>query len=206
MPKSFNFVPTKGNLRGLSLASMKDPRVGVRVVLGSLLLLNVIAAVVLFKPWGGSAEDLERQLAALRAQVGPKQAMLAKTKALVDKVEKARSEGDQFMATHMLDGHNTYSTIIGELDRAANQVGLKPHEKQFQSELIEGSDNLGILTISANYEGAYPNVTKFIHELDRSPRFLIIDSLQASPQPVGTAVNVNFKLNAFIKDDTGGLQ
>ena len=62
------------------------------------------------------------------------------------------------------------------------------------------------MTISANYEGAYPNLTKFINELDRSPRFLIIESLQASPQPVGPAINVNFRLNAFIKDDTGGLQ
>ena len=65
---------------------------------------------------------------------------------------------------------------------------------------------LGIMTISANYEGPYPNLTKFINELDRSPRFMIIEGLQASPQPVGTTVNVNFKLNAFVKDDTGGLQ
>jgi len=126
--------------------------------------------------------------------------------ALVEKVEKARSEGDQFMSKYMLDGRNTYSTIIGELDRAATQVGLKPRERQFQSELIEGSENLGMMTISANYEGPYLNVTKFINELDRSPRFLIIESLQAAPQPVGQGVNVNFKLNAFIKDDTGGLQ
>ena len=185
---------------------MKDPRVGVRAVLGTLLLLNVIAAVILFKPWGGSAEDLERRLASMRQQLGPQQAALARTKALVEKVEKARSEGDQFMAKYMLDGRNTYSTIIGELDRAASQVGLKPRERQFQSEPIEGSDNLGMMTISANYEGPYLNVTKFINELDRSPRFLIIESLQAAPQPVGTGVNVNFKLNAFIKDDTGGLQ
>jgi Tfp pilus assembly protein PilO len=199
MPKSFSF-------RRLNVASIKDPRVGVRAVLGTLLLLNLIAAVILFKPWGGSAEDLERQLVSLRQQLPQKQTALEKTKALAQKVEKARLEGDQFMDKYMLNGRSTYSTIIGELDRAATEVSLKPRERQFAVEPIEGSDNLGILTISANYEGAYQNLTRFIHELDRSPRFVIIESLQAAPQPVGGGVNVNFRLNAFIKDDTGGLQ
>lgn len=200
MPRSFNFA------RGLSLASMKDPRVGARAILGTLLLLNLIAAVILFRPWGGSADDLERQVNSLRQQLPQQKASLARTKALVEKVEKARTEGDQFMQKYMLNGRNTYSTIIGELDRAAAQVSLKPRERQFNVEPIEGSDTLGMMTISANYEGPYPNLTKFINELDRSPRFMIIESLQASPQPVGAAVNVNFKLNAFVKDDTGGLQ
>ena len=186
--------------------SVKDPRLRVRAVLGALLLFNLIAAVVLFKPWGGSAEDLERQLVSMRQQLPQKRTALERTKALAQKVEKARSEGDQFMDKYMLNGRSTYSTIIGELDRAAAQVSLKPRERQFAVEPIDGSDNLGIMTISANYEGAYPNLTKFINELDRSPRFLIIESLQASPQPVGPGINVNFRLNAFIKDDTGGLQ
>ena len=206
MPKSFSFVPAAGSLRRLNLASMKDPRVGVRAVLGTLLLLNLIAALILFKPWGGSAEDLERQLIAMRQQLPQRQAALTRTKALVDKVEKARLEGDRFMEKYMLDGRSASSAIIGELDRAATQVSLKPREAQFAVEPIEGSDTLGILTISANYEGAYPNLTKFINELDRSPRFLIIESLQASPQPVGPAINVNFKLKAFIRDEGGELQ
>jgi hypothetical protein len=203
MPKSFSFAPATGRI---TMASIKDPRVGVRVALGTLLLANLIAAVILFKPWGGSAEDLERQLVTLRQQVPQRQAALTRSKALVEKVEKARAEGDQFMTRFMLNGRSTYSTIIGELDRAATQVKLAPRERQFGVEPIDGSENLGIMTISANYEGAYPNLTKFINELDRSPRFLIIESLQASPQPVGGNVNVNFKLYAFIRDETGGAE
>src|SRR6266487_845252 len=192
MPKSFNFAPASAPWRKLSLASLKDPRVSVRAVLGMLLLLNIAAALILFKPWGGSADDLERQLASMRSQLSRQQAALAKTKTLVQKVEKARVEGEQFMAKYMLNGRSAYSSIVGELDRAAEQVSLKPKE---------GSDTLGMMTITAKYEGAYPNLTKFINELDRSPRFLIIESLQAAPQPVGTAVNVAFKLNAFVRDE-----
>src|SRR5437867_13430733 len=114
--------------------------------------------------------------------------------------------GQHFMAEYMLTGRPAYSNIVGELDRAAEQVSLKPKQRQFALEPNERSDTLGMMTITAKYEGAYPNLTKFINELDRSPRFLIIESLQAAPQPVGTTVNVSFKLDAFVRDERGVLQ
>jgi Tfp pilus assembly protein PilO len=206
MPKSFSFVGAVAPLRGLNLATLKDPRVSMRIGLGTLLALNIVAALILFKPWGGSADDLERRLAAMRASLPQRQAHLAATKLLVQKVEKAHTESTQFMAKYMLNERNAYSTILGELTQAADKVSLKSRESQYTVEPIEGSDTLGMMTISANYEGEYSNLTKFINELDRSPRFLIIESLQASPQPVGKVVNVRFKLTAFVKDETGGLQ
>lgn len=205
MPKSFSFVRSTAPLRRLNFAAMKDPRMKVRAALGTLLLLNIVAALILFKPWGGSADDLERRMVSMRQQLPQQQAMLERTKALVQKVEKARVEGDRFMDKYMLNGRTAYSTVLGELDHAAAQVSLKPRESQYAVEPVDGSDTLGMMTISANFEGEYPNLTKFIHALDRSPRFLIIDSLQAAPQPVGKVVNVNFRLKTFVKDETGGL-
>jgi hypothetical protein len=199
MPKSFN-------LRGLNLAALKDPRVSVRAALGVLLVLNLIAALILFRPWGGSADDLERRLDSMRAQLPLQQAALARTKALVAKVQKARAEGDRFMSQYMLNERTAYSSVLGALDHDATQVGLKPRESQYNVEPIEGSDTLGMMTISANYEGPYVNLTKFINALDRSKQFLIIESLQASPQPVGQSVNVNFKLNTFVRDEAGDQQ
>ena len=38
--------------------NLKEPRVLVRAALGVLLLANIVAALLVFKPWGGSAEDL----------------------------------------------------------------------------------------------------------------------------------------------------
>src|SRR5438046_494831 len=166
MPKSFSFVPLTVSWRKLSFASMKDPRISVRAALGTLLALNIVAALILFKPWGGSADDLERQLASMRQRLPQQQAALAKTKSVVQKVESARVEGEQFMTKYMLNGRSTYSSIVGELDRAAERVSLKPKERQFSMEPIEGSDTLGMMTISAKYEGAYLNLTKFINELD----------------------------------------
>lgn len=206
MPKSFSFVAATTPLRRLNLASFKDPRVSVRAVLGTLLVLNIAAALILFKPWGGSAEDLDRRLTSMRAQLPKQQAALERTKLLVRKVEKARTESNQFMSKYMLVERTAYSTVLGEMSSAADKVSLKQKESQYAVEPIEGSDTLEMMTVSASFEGEYLNLTKFINELDRSPRFLIIESLTAAPQPAGKVVNVNFKLNAFVKDETGGFQ
>ncbi len=204
MPKRFELGGL--NPGGLNFAALKDPQVSVRIGLGFLLLLNVVAALILFKPWGGSADDLERRLNAMRAQLPAQKAQVARSKILVEKVQRARKEGDQFMDKYILNERTAYSTILGELDHAASQVSLKSKESQQTVEPIEGSDTLGMMSISASYEGPYPNLTKFINELDRSPRFLIIESLQASPQPVGPVINTTFKLLAFVRDETGGQQ
>jgi type IV pilus assembly protein PilO len=45
---------------------------------------------------------------------------------------------------------------------------------------------------------------KFVNLLDRSPRFLIIESMQVAPQPKGDVLNTNLKLHVFVKEDPGG--
>jgi len=41
-------------------AAIKDPRVVMRAIIGVLLAANLVAAILAFKPFGGSAEDLRR--------------------------------------------------------------------------------------------------------------------------------------------------
>ena len=39
-----------------------------------------------------------------------------------------------------------------------------------------------MMTITGGYEGTYGDLVQFMNRLDRSPRFLIVDSMNASPQ------------------------
>ncbi|MBI1791080.1 MAG: hypothetical protein HYR60_26420 [Acidobacteria bacterium] len=181
----------------------RDPRVMARLVVGTLLLLNVIAALLLLRPWGGSADDLARQLGDLERQLPQRKERLNRTRLLVGKVEKARGEGDRFLDQYVLPRRSAYSALVGELDALAAQAGIKQKESQFAVEPIEGSDTLGVMSISSNFEGAYSNLTKFINLVDRSNRFLIIESLQAAPQATGHVVNVTMKLNVFIREEAG---
>jgi type IV pilus assembly protein PilO len=180
----------------------KDPRVTVRVVLGFLLVANLVAAAAVFKPWGGSPEDLQRQLAQLSSDAAKRETSLTHLRKLVTTVEKTRSDANKFLEQYFLARRSAYSTILGELAELAEKSGVKMKEHSFVAEPIEGSDTLGMMVITGNYEGAYADIVKFVNEIDRSPRFLTIDTLQATPQQGQGALNVNMKLNVFVREES----
>jgi hypothetical protein len=200
MRKNFSLPALNIKIKGVHL---KDPRVAARAVLGALLLANLVAAVVAFQPFGGSAEDLMREEQSLRRQLQDLQVRSMRAKSLVDKVQLARTEGDQFLGRYVTDIRTMSLTIEEELNRTSKEAGVKRREGSNNLDPIEGSDSLSMLTITAGFEGTYANLTKLVNLLDKSPRFLIIESMVASPQQGTQTLNVNLKLDAFVKEKPG---
>jgi len=71
-----------------------------------------------------------------------------------------------------------------------------------------------MLAIAAPFEGDYAGLAKLVNLLEKSPRFWIIDEMslnapQQQNQKAAAAqqnLNVNLKLLAFVRDDSGALQ
>ena len=117
------------------------------------------------------------------------------------KVDKGKAESETFLASYMTDRRHTYSTIISEITETATTAAMKMGDTVIAPlDPIEGSDDLDMMTISVDLEGNYAQLLKFVNLLDRSPRFLIIESMQAAPQAKGDLLNVNLKFNAFVRD------
>jgi len=173
----------------------------VRVILGALVLANLVLAGLVLFPIGGSAEDLERQLATLQTQIQSRQATLERTRQHVAAVEKGRSEGDDFLGTYFLSERTAYSTLLSELIAAAEQSKITPREHAFSTEPVEGSDSISMMSITANYEGSYNDLLHFVHEIDRSPRLLLIESLNAAPEAGAGKLTVSMKLDTFVRTD-----
>jgi Tfp pilus assembly protein PilO len=183
-------------------AQLKDRRVVVRAGLGLLLVANLAAAVFVFHPLGGSAEDLALQMETKQRSLAQQLQRLDRTRNVVDKVKQAKTEGDQFLADYMLSRRKAYSTLLAEANKLAVESGLKPKESAYAPpEAVEGSETIEQLSISANYEGTYQSLTKFVNLLDKSPR-LILEVMQAQPQSSG-ALNVTIKLDTFIQEAAG---
>lgn len=186
-------------------AAWKEPRVLVRIGLGVLLVANLVAASFAFNLFGSSPEALSAALNAATSQLHSEQARLARSRMLSGNIGKGKSESDTFLASYFTNRRHTYSTILGEIREIATTAGMKSQEGTIAPlDPIEGSDDLSMMTVSVNYEGTFPQLVKFVNLLDRSPRFLIIESMQVAPQPKGDILNVNLKMHVFIKDDNGG--
>ncbi len=200
-------MPSGFSLRNWKPAgAVKEPRVVVRAAIGALLAANLVAAVVAFAGIGGSAESLRAEQAALGRQLADLERRNAAGARLVGNVERARREGDQFLAKYVMDQRTLSSAIIEELEQMAQAAGMRPLPGAMEAEPIEGSDTFQMVTITAGYEGAYPNLKKFVALLDKSPRFLIVERMvlqTPQQQQASQLVNVSLKVDAFVRGASG---
>src|SRR2546423_1915658 len=82
---------------------------------------------------------------------------------------------------------------------------VKERENAFATEPVEGSDTLSMMTVTANYEGAYRDLMAFVHEIDRSPGLLVIESLNGSLQAGGSTLSVAMKIQAFVREEPAAI-
>lgn len=186
--------------RNSSWDTRRQPRI--LIALGILAAANLAAALFALHIFGASPESLNQDLIAARAALQAGQARLNRSRHLTANIDTGKTESETFIASYMTNRRHLYSTIIGEIREMEKAAGMTVKEETIAPlDPIEGSDDLDMMTISVNFEGNYPQLIKFVNLLDRSPRFLIIESMTAAPQPKGDIVNVNIKLNAFVKGD-----
>jgi len=182
------------------MGGQRDPKLIVRVVVGALLAANLVATALVLFPPGGSAEDLQREATTLQAQLSANQPLLERTRQHLAAVEKGRDSGEQFLSGYFLSSRTASSTLLSELSEAASRAKIKQRDFAYSTEPIEGSDSLSMLTITANFDGAYRDVMSFVHELDRSPRLLIIESLSVAPQQGSNVLSVSMKIDSFVRE------
>jgi hypothetical protein len=172
-----------------------------RIVLGLLVVLNLVAAWLVLYPPGGSAETLEQDLVRLQAQLKQSKTRLEETTKHADSVEKGRGGADEFLDKYFVPRRAAPATFLTELDQIAQRAGIKERGNQYSADVIEGSEELGMLTITANFEGTYKNLLSFVREIDRSQSLLIIESLNATPQQGSNVLTVAIKMEAFLRED-----
>ena len=198
MPKSFS-------LPSISVPSLREPRVLVQLGLGVLLVANLVAAAFAFHLIGSSPQALNQDLMSARTQLQAEQTRLKRSRLLTSNIDKGKSESEHFLTTYFTGRRYTYSTIVNEINQAARTAGMTMKEATFAAlDPIQGSEDLSMLTLSVNFEGGYPQLVKLVNQLDRSPKFIIIESLQIAAPPKGEIYSVTFKLNSFVRDVPGG--
>ncbi|MDQ6678536.1 MAG: hypothetical protein M3Z09_14715, partial [Acidobacteriota bacterium] len=181
--------------------SWTSPETLLRLGLGVLLLANLAAAGFAFHWWGASPRSVESRIDDLHRELNIEISLVSKTKLMAAKVETARDQSGKFINTYMTSRRVTYSTVLGELNQMASTAGIKTRETGISRDQVEGSESLSMLTITAGYQASYANLLKFMNQLDKSPRFIIIESVQAAPQANSQDLLVTVKLNTFVRDD-----
>ena len=105
------------------------------------------------------------------------------------------------MSLFILPKRVAYANVIGEIQRMVRAAGIQEKDAAYSEEPIEGTSDLTLLGSSANYEGSYDSLRRFLYEVDRSPYLIMLESLTANPQQHGSQINTSIKFQAVIKED-----
>jgi len=170
-----------------------------RILLICLLLLNGVAFYFYFDPPGGTQQDLAAQDEQIRNHIAAMNVQGARLKLMASRVETGSNQISDFQKAYFLPKRLAYGSVIEEVQRIAKVSGLQERDIGFSEEPIEGTADLSLLNMKANYEGSYASLVRFLYETDRSPMLLMLYSLTAAPEKSGD-IAADIRFQAVIRD------
>jgi Tfp pilus assembly protein PilO len=171
------------------------------VALGVLFAFDAIFYVFAVRPLGAREQEQDILLRTLFDQREQKTVELEKLRAVVEKVEKARADGDALIDELTLARRNTFSRLVTELDAAADEAGLESRERSYNPDPIEGADDdYGAITVQASFRGRYEQLVNLLHRLDHSEEFLIIGALGATPRSDSNDLQITMRIDTFVRN------
>ena len=193
MSRDFNFL----NFKGTSSQAL-----WLKIGLVSLAALNILAVYFYIAPPGGSRRDLTAQDTSIRHESQIRLVAANRLKVVSQKVQIGGEQTNRFAQQYFLPNRMAFAVLVGELLRMSTVAALREGQRTYSQEPIEGSEDLNLLTINANYSGTYGSLMTFLNEVDHSGQLLILDTLSATPLQEGTGIlNVTMRFLAVVKDD-----
>jgi hypothetical protein len=171
-----------------------------KIAVGVLAVLNGIALFLYFFPPGGSRAELTQEIAQLHSQIAAARLQTGRLETTASKVEAGSKESGSFEAKYFLPKREAYLAVYEEIQRMAKASELQERDGVWSEELIEGTADLSLLNMTANYEGSYASLMHFVYEADHSPMLLMLDALQAAPQQRSGQINASIRFQAIVRE------
>ena len=180
--------------------SLSPAQLRLRWAAGFLALLNAVALYFYLSPPGGNRQDLELESVQVKTQIRAAQMQAAKSRELAASVQTASEQATAFSSKYFLPARTADATVYEEIYRMGTASGLQERDATFAKEPIEGSEDLTLLSITANFEGNNASLMKFLNEADRSPMLLVLEMMQAAPQQRNNQINATIRFQAIVRE------
>ena len=179
------------------MPDLRQTRKKLKITLGILSAVNVVAAVLYFSPVVGSADSRRMDLNRLQADLTIKTRRVAPLKDLPHKVDVA---GHQIADFYKDRFPSQNSQILTEVGKLANETGVKIEQGRYKP---ADEVTVGLQAIEMEYDlsGNYSSLARFINAMERDQMFFIINSVTLNGEPQG-AVKLSVKLETYLKVGT----
>ena len=165
-----------------------------KIALGVMIALDVVALALYFSPLIGSAESRRMEMNQLQSELTLKTHQVAPLKDLPQKVNVASQQIGDFYKKR-LPSEN--SEILTEIGKIASANGVRIEQGRYKpGETV----TVGLQQVNMEYDfaGNYTSLARFINAVERDEMFFIIDSVSLGGDPQGP-VKLAVKLETYLK-------
>jgi hypothetical protein len=172
-------------------------RARLRTTVVGLLALNTLLLALLYYRPGLTLAEQQADLVRARLRRDAAQETVVQMRQLREKLEVALQNGAQFARGHFQARNTAFSAILSDLERRASESKLTPGGISYR--LTEEQDQPGWTSVDVTLavEGDYPDLLRFVHQLEQSDLFWIIQSLTVTGD-AGQKLRMNLQMQTYL--------
>jgi Tfp pilus assembly protein PilO len=176
------------------MPDLGNSRRKLKIAIGAMLAVDVIAVGVLLSPLVGSEDSRRLQLSQLRVELQRKTREVEPLRNIDKKIVLAKGQiggfyKDRFAAKD--------SELLNELGKLASTNGVRMQQARYKEEDAETSGVIPI-AIEATFSGDYLQLVRFINTLERSKLFVAVDSVDLAGESAGP-VKLNIGMHSYLR-------
>ena len=176
------------------MPNLQNSRRKLKIAIAAMVVVDVIAAGILFSPLAGSATSRREQITQLTMQLGLKTRSVLPLRGMDKKVDVAKQEINEFYKDRFAARD---SDIAEELGKIAQENGVRILQAKYKQEDPETSGVVPV-EIDANFSADYLQLVRFMNALERSKLFYTVDGVDLGSESTGP-VHLTVTLHSFLR-------
>jgi Tfp pilus assembly protein PilO len=176
------------------MSDLGSSRHKLKIAIGAMVAIDIIAIALLFSPLVGSADSRKLQLNFLRADLSKKNREVEPLRGMDSKIVLAKTQIGDFYKQRFAASD---SDLTNELGKLASQNRVKIQSVKYRQEDLEGPGIVPV-AIEGTFVGDYLQLVRFINTLERSKVFFTVDGIELGSEGAGP-VRLQITMHSFLR-------
>jgi hypothetical protein len=167
-----------------------------------LLALNVAALAAFTLPRALQVRNLNRRVAALRAEVEGERAEVEALKQRADAIARNGRDSERLFRELLEPRQDALLPALEEIHAAAEEEGMELGNETFAPQAAEGGRPASV-RVTLPLQGSYRQIVGFLARLESSKHFLVVESLTFGATQPGQA-HLGVTVSAYFREVRAG--
>ena len=168
-------------------------------LLGAIAVVNVLFFVILYQPARSQYFRLQDSIQKTQMEVNSRRQKIDRLEKLSKQLETSAQDKRALFTMHFIPRNVGWSETLPVLETAVQSAGVR---NEIQSYSIDEAPQYGLYSVKIRLpvSGQYSNVVNLIRELEESPIFFIINSIDVrgrSEKQSNAGVEMNLNIETF---------